>query len=712
MTDQPRILVVDDDLATRLLASEALLADGFSPVEAEDGHDALAQFDRQTPDAILLDVNMPGIDGYEVCRRVRQRPGGVATSILVMTASDDVDAVERAFASGATDFLTKPLNLPLLAHRVRYMLRAAAVAEAARETASRLARAQRLARLVHWQVTGDQFAWASDPLPVFWPDAPDAPDAPPPADAPPAPPHLLELVHPDDRARVAAALATLANHQIDFRIRLPDGSERVVHQDAELELGDRGVVLIGATQDITERKRAEQQIAQLAFHDDLTGIPNRPFAERYLRQADPGPARTVIAIDLGTAHLDHLSVATRDVLIRAATSRVIERVRGADLELRLDQAPRALEERSGPTLVARTGTDELLVITTDLIAGSGATLTRQLADAFAQPFPLAGRELVLRPRFGVADYPDPITELHRLDDHARDALQDADRLAPRNVVVLTASARAQRTRRGQLAHQLAATLDAAARDPHPDLAVDYLVRVEPRARQAIGVRARPRWLATLHDAPALTQLLASDPVLRDRFARWTLAAACRDAARWAGEGSTPRLAVELPATLLAAPAFVAAFEEIAAGADPHLIDLELTELPSTDDELERIAATLRALRALGVRAVLARTDDSCTMRELRRLPLDGLRVERPTIDRLGPTLLATVATIARGLGLQLAVSEIDSPAALAALDPHEPHELSGGLFGPVLPASGVPGLLADPANLRPRRTTLARGACV
>ncbi|MBC7975324.1 MAG: hypothetical protein H7138_10085, partial [Myxococcales bacterium] len=79
-------------------------------------------------------------------------------------------------------------------------------------------------------------------------------------------------------------------------------------------------------------------------------------------------------------------------------------------------------------------------------------------------------------------------------------------------------------------------------------------------------------------------------------------------------------------------------------------------------------------------------------------------------DRLGPTLLATVATIARGLGLQLAVSEIDSPAALAALDPHEPHELSGGLFGPVLPASGVPGLLADPGNLRPRRTTLARGA--
>jgi PleD family two-component response regulator/EAL domain-containing protein (putative c-di-GMP-specific phosphodiesterase class I) len=707
MSDPTRILVVDDDFATRLLASEALLSDGFSSFEAEDGHDALAQYDRETPDAILLDVNMPGIDGYEVCRRIRQRPGGAAVSILVMTASDDVDAVERAFASGATDFLTKPLNLPLLAHRVRYMLRAAAAVTAAREAASRLARAQRLARLVHWQVTGDQFVWASDPLAVFWPDAPIDEHS---ASCRVGPPHLLDLVHPDDRDRVAAALATLAGHQIDFRLRLPDGSERSVHQDAELDLGDRGVVLIGATQDVTERKHAEQQIAQLAFYDDLTGIPNRPFVERYLRQADPGPARTAIAIDLGIAHLDHLAVATRDVLIRAAAARVIERVRGADLEIRLDQAPRAIESFAGTTLVARTGADELLVVTTDLLAGSGATTTRQLAEAFAQPFALAGRELVLRPRLGVADYPDPITDLHRLHDHARDALQDAERLAPRNVVVLTASARAQRTRRGQLAHQLAAVLEAAVSEPHPELAIDYVPRVEPRARQLIGVRARPRWLPALHDPQALAQILAGDPVLRDRFARWTLAEACRDAARWTADGATPRLAVELPATVLAPPAFVASFLELAAGCDPRLLDLELADLPSTDDELARIADTLRALRLLGVRAVLARVDDGCTLRELRRLPLDGLRIERHTIDRLGPTLLHTATLLARGLGLQLAVTEIDSPAALAALDPHEPHELAGVLFGLAVPAAAVPGLLADPASLRPRRATIDRPA--
>jgi len=387
---------------------------------------------------------------------------------------------------------------------------------------------------------------------------------------------------------------------------------------------------------------------------------------------------------------------------------VIERVRGADLEIRLDQAPRTIESYTGHTLVARTGADELLVVTTELTAGSGASLTRQLAEAFSQPFALAGREVVLRPRLGVADYPEPIGDLHRLDDHARDALQDAERLAPRNVVVLTASAREQRVRRGELARQLAAAIDAAAAGPSAELAIDYVPRVEPRARKVIGVRARPRWLPTSHDPQALAHILADDPVLRDGFARWTLAETCRDAARWAAVAARPRLAVELPATLLATASFVALFTGFAAACDPRLLDVELGELPSGDDELERLADTLRALRALRVRITLTGVDDSCAMRELRRLPLDALRVERATIDRLGPSLLATTATIARALGLQLAVSDIDSPAALAALEPHEPHELAGALFGIALPASGVPGLHADPSQLRVRRATIGR----
>ncbi|TMQ07940.1 MAG: response regulator [Deltaproteobacteria bacterium] len=688
MTDQPtRILVVDDDFATRLLASEALLAAGFAPLEAQDGREALDQYDRSAPEAVLLDINMPQLDGYEVCRRIRMRPGGAAISIMVMTASDDLDAVQRAFAAGATDFLTKPLNLPLLSHRVRYMLRAAATATAAHDAASRLARAQRLARLVHWQLgPDDQLAWASDPLAVFWPEAP----AGHPRD------HLLSYVHPDDRARVAALLAARAPHEIGFRLQFPDGSERTVHQDAELDFSDRGVVLIGATQDVTAMKRAEQQIAQLAFYDDITGIPNRQLVERYLRRADPAAARSAIAIDLGTGQLDRLGASARDALIRAATARVIERVRGADLEIRLDQAPRAIEAFTGATLVARTGPDELLVLTTELVSGTAATTALQLADALAQPFPIAGRELRLRPRIGAADYPDPVDDLRRLDEHARAAMYDAERIAPRNVLVLTPAARELRVRRAELARQLGLALDAGS--GAGELAVEYVPRVDPATRRPFGVRARPRWQRSSDDPHALTAILAADPALRERLARWTLSQACRDAGRWHADGITLRVAVELPCSLVA-PGLAEVVHQVLADTrfETLLLDLEIADPPSGDDELDRIAAALHDIRALGVRVALAHVDDSCSLRELRRLPLDALAVDRATIDRLGPTLWNAVATLARGFELLVAVSDIDAPAALAALDPHEPHELAGALFGAALPASRVPELWRTPA---------------
>jgi PleD family two-component response regulator/EAL domain-containing protein (putative c-di-GMP-specific phosphodiesterase class I) len=702
MPDQPiRILVVDDDFATRLLASEALLADGFEPLEAEDGREAIEQYDRTSPTAILLDVNMPGIDGYEVCRRIRLRPGGESTAVMVMTASDDVEAVERAFAAGATDFLTKPLNLPLLAHRVRYMLRAAATATAARATASRLARAQRLARLVHWQLgADDQLVWASDPLAVFWPDAPAGPGAEPPAGVD----QLLAFVHADDRDRVAGVLAARAEHQLDFRMVFPDGSERFVHQDAELEFGEHGIVLIGATQDVTDVKRAEQQIAQLAFYDDLTGIPNRPFVERYLRRVDPAVARSAIAIDLGLGHLDRLSVAARDALIRAAAARVIERVRGTDLDNRLDQPARPIESFTGATLVARTGPDELVVITSEPTAGTAASMAHQLVEALGAPFAVAGRELVLRPRAGVADYPEPVGEPRRLAEQAQAAMQDAERSTPRNLVVVTAATGAQRARRSELAGLLAATLDAAALASHAELAVDYVPRIDPATGRTFGVRARPRWLPAEDDPQLVADLLALEPALRDRLARWTFAQASRDAGQWLSAGIALRIAVELSHTQLAHPALAdvllrrLATREIAAQ-----FDLELVDLPSDDGDLERLAGALAKLRDAAVRVTLACIDGHSSIGGLCRLPLDALRIEHATIDRLGPAFVAMVSALARGLALPVGVIDIDAPSALAVLDAHEFHEVAGAMFGAPITAARVVAATEASAG-RPART--------
>jgi diguanylate cyclase (GGDEF)-like protein len=122
-------LVVDDDAMMRLLVRESLAGIDIEVLEAADGASGIATFERVRPDIVLVDVMMPGLDGYAVCERLRSAPTGARTPILMITGLDDHDSITRAYDAGATDFVTKPIPWPILAHRVRYMLRSSEAAE-------------------------------------------------------------------------------------------------------------------------------------------------------------------------------------------------------------------------------------------------------------------------------------------------------------------------------------------------------------------------------------------------------------------------------------------------------------------------------------------------------------------------------------------------------------------------------------------------------
>ncbi len=120
------ILVVDDDLAMRLLVRESLEIAGFQVEDAGNGLEGLGIFREVQPDLVLLDVMMPDMDGFQVSRTLRSIPGGDRIPIVMMTGLDDIESINRAYEAGATDFITKPFNWLVLGHRVRYMLRASA----------------------------------------------------------------------------------------------------------------------------------------------------------------------------------------------------------------------------------------------------------------------------------------------------------------------------------------------------------------------------------------------------------------------------------------------------------------------------------------------------------------------------------------------------------------------------------------------------------
>ena len=121
----PLILVADDDITVRMIARECLQASGFAVEEAENGFEAVDLCSRLQPDAVLLDVLMPEMDGYEACRKIRTLPGNENLPILMMTALDDVESINAAYEAGASEFTGKPVNWTIESHRLRSMLRAA-----------------------------------------------------------------------------------------------------------------------------------------------------------------------------------------------------------------------------------------------------------------------------------------------------------------------------------------------------------------------------------------------------------------------------------------------------------------------------------------------------------------------------------------------------------------------------------------------------------
>lgn len=122
-TKLPLVLIVDDSATMRLLLEDALTDAGFSTTIAEDGEKALSLLQTITPDAILLDVEMPGLNGFAVCGEIRKLANYRYTPIMMVTGLEDYASIEKAFLAGATDFTTKPINAVLIGHRVRYMIR-------------------------------------------------------------------------------------------------------------------------------------------------------------------------------------------------------------------------------------------------------------------------------------------------------------------------------------------------------------------------------------------------------------------------------------------------------------------------------------------------------------------------------------------------------------------------------------------------------------
>ncbi len=117
----PRVLVVDDEVYIRDLVSSALRIAGLEPTTVAGGEEALQAVARDRPDLVVLDVGLPGLDGFEVCRTLRDR--GEQVPVIFLTARDAKEDMLQGFTKGGDDYMTKPFSLDELIARVRAVLR-------------------------------------------------------------------------------------------------------------------------------------------------------------------------------------------------------------------------------------------------------------------------------------------------------------------------------------------------------------------------------------------------------------------------------------------------------------------------------------------------------------------------------------------------------------------------------------------------------------
>ena len=121
-SNQPTILIVDDDRGSRISMAEVLRNEGYKVVEASDGREAIVCCKRTPPNVVLMDAIMPKIDGFTACSMIKNMPETRETPVLIITSLNDENSIGRAFSSGATDYISKPVNFSVLRQRIALLV--------------------------------------------------------------------------------------------------------------------------------------------------------------------------------------------------------------------------------------------------------------------------------------------------------------------------------------------------------------------------------------------------------------------------------------------------------------------------------------------------------------------------------------------------------------------------------------------------------------
>jgi diguanylate cyclase (GGDEF)-like protein/PAS domain S-box-containing protein len=683
------ILIVDDTPANLAVVVDYLEENKFQVLVAQDGVEGIERARLVHPDLILVDVMMPGIDGFETCRRLKMNESTRDIPVIFMTALADTSDKVAAFSAGAVDYVSKPFQVVELLARIKtHLTLRASQEQLVTQNAQLQASTTRYRRL---------FETAKDGILLLDAESGRISDI----NASLVNmlgyrrEHFLDRklcdVHPF--AGIPACRNGLAELQTSefvcfdhWLLQAQDGSPVDVEFVGNVYQVDGARIVQCNLRDITGRKQAEARIRHMALHDALTGLPNRILLQDRLTQAIALARRNharvaVLMLDLDQFKQvnDSLGHHIGDDLLEGVSARLKACIRDSDV-------------------VARLGGDEF-VIALPAVGGKQdiEVVAQKLLATLLNPFQIEGHEIQISGSIGISQYPEDGDNPGILLRAADTAMYAAKANGRGTCRFFTPELDALNQRRFGLVSDLHSALARG------EFVLHYQPQVQISSGTISAVEALLRWNHPEHGSifPVEFIPLLEETGLINEVGKWVLKTACLQNVAWQKAGLPPvRMAVNVSAHQFYRGDLVHVVEEVIREThlDPKWLDLELTETLTLDGS-ETTISIMQDLKSIGVGLSL---DDFGTgwssLSCLRRFPLDRIKIDRSFMREIisepaAKAVVTSIIDLARNLGFSCIAEGVETEEQRVYLERKKCPEIQGFLYSPGLPAVACEALM-------------------
>jgi len=702
-THTQRILIVDDEPRYRSAYRELLAGTGRIIEECSTGREAILRLDRRDIDVVVLDLKLPDIDGAEIMAWLSRN--GISTSVVVFSANESIDSAIHALRQGAFEFIRKHSDPNDLIQSVDRALRRNrlerehAVMTATLEQSERLHRflVEQSPDLIYTLDDNGHFIFVNSRVESLLGYRREELLGQ----------HYSLIVHEDDieQARYAFNERRIGERATtNFEVRLINKQNGVQHFDNRMVvaiLSSQGIYMpekdisqqhflgtSGFARDITERKRAEETINFQAFHDLLTGLPNRTLFMDRLELALPQAKRRNQRVGVMFLDIDRFKL----------INDTYGHLEGDKLLKEFAQRTRNCL-RSGDTL-ARQGGDEFTVLLPDISNTEDVTMiARKMLAELKLPFTVADKDFIATVSIGIAIYPEDGETPEDLIRNADLAMYQTKSQGKNGYLEFTSSMNTTHVERLSLENDLRQALKQGEQ-----FELYYQPQISLSKRCVVGLEALIRWNHPTQGMinPDSFIPLAEETGMIVQLSDWVLGAGCAQLAKLRSMGFTKlRLGINLsPREFERGDLFERITTPLGAhGLPPEMLEIEITESLLMKDA-EAVIAKVRQLRRAGIRISI---DDFGTrfssLNYLRRFSVNSIKIDQSFIRDICAThgssgIVHAIMGLARSFGLGVLAEGVENVTQLNALSGLGCDEMQGFHFSRPLPVDQLEKFLA------------------